>query len=101
MYSLKDKACIVGVGESAFSRGSGKTELQLLLEASVNAISDAGLKPHDIDGIIGPPSAQPRSICRQPRNRGHALRDDRSHGRSESRGFATKRGAGGRLWNRK
>src|SRR6201981_3731623 len=55
MYSLKDQACIVGVGESAFSRGSGKTELQLLLEASVNAISDAGLKPHDIDGIIGPP----------------------------------------------
>ncbi len=55
MYSLKDRACIVGVGESAFSRGSGKTELQLLLEASVNAISDAGLGPHDIDGIIGPP----------------------------------------------
>lgn len=55
MYSLKDRACIVGVGESAFSRGSGKTELQLLLESSMNAISDAGLKPHDIDGIIGPP----------------------------------------------
>jgi acetyl-CoA acetyltransferase len=55
MYSLKDRACIVGVGESAFSRGSGKTELQLLLESSMNAISDAGLEPHDIDGIIGPP----------------------------------------------
>ncbi|MGH7837255.1 MAG: thiolase C-terminal domain-containing protein, partial [Candidatus Binataceae bacterium] len=55
MYSLKDKGCITGVGESKFSRGSGKTELQLLLEASVNAIADAGLRPHDIDGIIGPP----------------------------------------------
>lgn len=55
MYSLKDQACIVGVGQSAFSRGSGKTELQLLLDASVDAINDAGLKPHDIDGIIGPP----------------------------------------------
>jgi len=55
MYSLKDQGCIVGVGESAFSRGSGKTELGLMLEASVNAINDAGLKPHDIDGIIGPP----------------------------------------------
>jgi acetyl-CoA acetyltransferase len=55
MYSLKDKACITGVGESKFSRGSGKTELQLLLEASNNAIADAGLSPHDIDGIIGPP----------------------------------------------
>jgi acetyl-CoA acetyltransferase len=55
MYSLKDKACITGVGESKFSRGSGKTELQLLLEASNSAIADAGLSPHDIDGIIGPP----------------------------------------------
>jgi acetyl-CoA acetyltransferase len=55
MSSLKDKACIVGVGESAFTRGSGKTELGLMLEASTRAIADAGLKPHDIDGIIGPP----------------------------------------------
>jgi acetyl-CoA acetyltransferase len=55
MYSLKDQACIVGVGQSDFSRGSGKTELQLLLDASVDAINDAGLRPHDIDGIIGPP----------------------------------------------
>src|SRR5258708_19867034 len=55
MYSLKDQACITGVGESKFSRGSGKTELQLLLDASISAIADAGLNPHDIDGIIGPP----------------------------------------------
>jgi 3-oxoacyl-[acyl-carrier-protein] synthase III len=55
MESLKDKACIVGVGESAFTRGSGKTELQLMLEASANALNDAGLRPHDIDGIVGPP----------------------------------------------
>jgi acetyl-CoA acetyltransferase len=55
MYSLKDKACITGVGESKFSRGSGKTELQLLLDASMAAITDAGLSAHDIDGIIGPP----------------------------------------------
>jgi acetyl-CoA acetyltransferase len=55
MESLKDKACIVGVGESAFTRGSGKTELGLMLDASVKAIGDAGLKLHDIDGIVGPP----------------------------------------------
>ena len=55
MDTLKDKACIVGVGESAFTRGSGKTELRLMLEASLAAIGDAGLKPHDIDGIVGPP----------------------------------------------
>src|SRR5260370_2003948 len=55
MDSLKDKACVAGVGESAFTRGSGKTELQLMLEASARALEDAGLKPHDIDGIVGPP----------------------------------------------
>ena len=55
MYSLKDQACIVGVGETAFTRGSGKSDLALMLEASMKAINDAGLKPHDIDGIIPPP----------------------------------------------
>ena len=55
MDTLKDKACIVGVGESAFTRGSVKSELRLMLEASLAAIGDAGLKPHDIDGIVGPP----------------------------------------------
>ncbi len=59
MESLKDRACIVGVGESDFTRGSNRTELRLMLEASANAIRDAGLKPHDIDGIVGPPIGAP------------------------------------------
>lgn len=56
MYSLKDQACIVGVGETPHTRGTDKSELALMLQASVNAIADAGLSPHDIDGIIPPPS---------------------------------------------
>jgi acetyl-CoA acetyltransferase len=59
MESLKDRACIVGVGESEFSRGTKKTDLQLTLEGSLNAIADAGLTPHDIDGIVGPPIGSP------------------------------------------
>src|ERR1700741_3719284 len=55
MYSLKDQACIVGVGETTFTRGSGKSDLALMLEGSMKAITDAGLTPHDIDGIIPPP----------------------------------------------
>ncbi len=55
MYSLRDQACIVGIGETAYTRGSGKSDLALMLEASMKAIEDAGLKPHDIDGIIPPP----------------------------------------------
>ena len=54
-YSIRDRACIVGVGETAYTRGSGKSDLALMLEASVNAMADAGLAPHDIDGIIPPP----------------------------------------------
>lgn len=57
MNPLRDKACIVGIGESDFSRGSGKTALRLMLEASAQAIADAGLERSDIDGIIGPPIA--------------------------------------------
>jgi acetyl-CoA acetyltransferase len=55
MYSLKDQACITGVGESAFTRGTDKSEFVLMLEASMKAIADAGLAPHDIDGILPPP----------------------------------------------
>jgi len=59
METLKDRACIVGVGESEFTRGTKKTDLQITLEASLNAIHDAGLTPHDIDGIVGPPIGSP------------------------------------------
>lgn len=52
MKTLKDQACIVGVGESAFTRGSEKTVLRLVLEASRHAIADAGLTPPDIDGFV-------------------------------------------------
>ena len=49
--------CIVGVGDTTYCRkpGSGKSDLELNIEAMVHAISDAGLQPSDIDGIIPPP----------------------------------------------
>jgi acetyl-CoA acetyltransferase len=43
---------VSGIGETAYLRGSTKTAFELQLEASLAAISDAGLKPNDIDGII-------------------------------------------------
>jgi acetyl-CoA acetyltransferase len=51
---LKDKACIVGVGETAFTRGEGQSIMRNVLEASCNAIADAGLNTHDIDGFVLP-----------------------------------------------
>jgi acetyl-CoA acetyltransferase len=45
-------ACIVGIGETKFGRGTQKSSLQLGVEASVAACADAGVEPRAIDGII-------------------------------------------------
>lgn len=50
--SLRERIAITGVGETTYSRNSGKSVLALQLEASLKAIDDAGLSPRDIDGII-------------------------------------------------
>lgn len=48
---IKDKAAIVGVGNTEFSKNSGRSELQLSCEAVRAALDDAGLKPSDVDGM--------------------------------------------------
>ncbi len=50
--SLHETGAITGVGETKYMRGTDRTPLSLQLEASLNAIRDAGLKPTDIDGLI-------------------------------------------------
>ena len=57
MNKLSDKSCIVGIGQTEFTRGTAKSELQLLLEATDKALQDCGLDAHQIDGIVGPPVA--------------------------------------------
>ncbi|MFC1935195.1 thiolase family protein [Chloroflexota bacterium] len=56
LKSLKDQACIVGVGESEYSspgkRDLGRSGMSLCLEAITAAVDDAGLTCKDIDGII-------------------------------------------------
>jgi acetyl-CoA acetyltransferase len=52
--SLKDQSCIVGIGESKYSRGTPYSDLELGLQASMTAMEDAGLKPRDIDAIVIP-----------------------------------------------
>ena len=46
------KAAIVGIGQTEFSKNSGRSELQLAAEAVQAAIDDAGLTPSDIDGLV-------------------------------------------------
>lgn len=50
--TLSDKAIVSGVGETTYSRESDKSQLALTLEASLRAITDAGLDPKEIDGVI-------------------------------------------------
>ena len=52
MESLKDQAAIVGIGETVYTRDSGRSELSMAVEAAKTAIADAGLEPKDIDGIV-------------------------------------------------
>jgi acetyl-CoA acetyltransferase len=47
-------AVIAGIGETPFTKLSGKSDLQLNLDASVAALADAGIESHELDGIIVP-----------------------------------------------
>lgn len=46
------KTSIVGIGQTEFSTNSGRSELQLALEAILAAVKDAGLEVNDIDGLV-------------------------------------------------
>ena len=43
---------IAGIGQTEFSKSSGRSELQLAAEAGIAAIRDAGMTPGDIDGLV-------------------------------------------------
>ncbi len=47
---LGGKAAIAGLGQTEFSKDSGRSELQLAVEAISAALDDAGLEPADVDG---------------------------------------------------
>lgn len=49
---ISGRAAIVGVGETEFSKDSGRSELQLAVEAVRAALADAGLAPADVDGLV-------------------------------------------------
>jgi acetyl-CoA acetyltransferase len=50
--TLADRAAIVGVGATEFSKDSGRSELRLAAEAVRAALADAGLTPADVDGLV-------------------------------------------------
>ena len=50
--ALANRAAIAGIGQTEFSKDSGRTELQLACEAVKAALDDAGLTPADVDGLV-------------------------------------------------
>ena len=54
---LERQAAITGIGQSDVGRRLGRTDLDLTLDACLEAISDAGLTRDDIDGLATYPGA--------------------------------------------
>ena len=52
-FTVKDKVCVVGIGESAYYRRGQSlyAEFHLALQAILAACEDAGLNPKEIDGF--------------------------------------------------
>jgi acetyl-CoA acetyltransferase len=50
--AARNPAAIVGIGQTEFSKGAGRSETQLASEAIVAALNDAGLTTADVDGLV-------------------------------------------------
>ncbi|MBK7948917.1 MAG: lipid-transfer protein [Deltaproteobacteria bacterium] len=49
---IHNAAAIAGIGQTAYTKKSGVSELALATEAVRKAIDDAGLKPSEVDGLV-------------------------------------------------
>jgi acetyl-CoA acetyltransferase len=49
---MGNAVAVAGVGETEFSRDSGRSELRLALEATLKALEDAHIDPSEVDGIM-------------------------------------------------
>ena len=51
MANFRNKTAIAGYGATEFSKNSGRSELQLAVEATLAALEDAGIAPAEVDGM--------------------------------------------------
>ena len=49
---MRDAAAIVGIGQTEFSKNIGRPEQRIALEAITAALADAGIGPHEVDGLV-------------------------------------------------
>ena len=52
MKAFSNSVAIAGVGETDYSRASGRTELMLALQAITAALDDACIEPREVDGLM-------------------------------------------------
>ncbi len=52
MSAIRDASAIVGIGETEYSKDSGRSELALACEAIKTAADDAGIDVAEIDGLV-------------------------------------------------
>jgi len=50
--TLHNEAAIAGIGQTAYSKNSGVSELSLATECVRKAIDDAGIHPSEVDGLV-------------------------------------------------
>jgi acetyl-CoA acetyltransferase len=50
--TIRDRAAIVGIGQTAFSKSLGRSEYDMAVEAIWNACDDAGISPRQIDAVV-------------------------------------------------
>ncbi len=50
--AVSGTAAVIGIGQTEYSRGSGRDEWSLAVEAVDAALADAGLDPGDVDGLV-------------------------------------------------
>lgn len=50
--TIRDRAAIVGIGQTPFGRSLGRSEYDMAIEAILAACDDAGISPRAIDGVV-------------------------------------------------
>ena len=51
-FDFSSKTAIVGIGATEFSKESGRTPMELAVEACEAALEDAGVDASNVDGIV-------------------------------------------------
>jgi acetyl-CoA acetyltransferase len=51
-FSHRDRCAIAGIGETDYTRNSGRSDLTLATQAALAAMADAGVEPWEVDGIV-------------------------------------------------